>query len=305
MCGQVKSDDYGDSETRLIQQHEDIFKNRPDLRELYDKIIVVPAGRIKATLALVKILVNSIVEQYALKRKNALLLEEQRGQGELQKRNDALEAKLHHSQVKPHFIFNALNAASRQARLESAQKTEDLLYALADMCRHHMKNTEPMVTVEEELQSLKNYAFIQKARFGDLLSFEIDAAKDTLNCTLPVMSLQGLVENAMRHGIEKKNNLGFVRVRGARKDDRLLFEIADNGAGASPERIRQLNDVDGLLRGANPFAGSGVYNLYKRWNYFFNGDFKALFSENPGGGVVVRLDLPALREAPILTGRVS
>jgi len=295
MCGQVKSNDFGDVETRLIQQHDDIFKKRPDLRELYDDIIVVPAWRIKATADLVRTIVNSIVEQYVLKRKNSLLKDVQKGQAALQKNNDDLEFRLHQSQVEPHFIFNALNAAGRQAHLEGARKTEDLLYALADMCRHSMKNSSPMITVDDELQHLKNYSFIQKARFGDLLTFELEVAREILGCVLPVMSLQSLVENSMKHGVEKKNDLGYIRVVGGKKGDRLFFEITDNGAGTSKERIDQLNDVENVLNGTYSFEGIGVYNLYKRLNYFYKGDFKTVFSENPGGGVVVHLDLPMLR----------
>jgi len=91
-------------------------------------------------------------------------------------------------------------------------------------------------------------------------------------------------------------------VHGSKKNDRVFFEIADNGAGASRELIGQLNDVENVLKGAglkgtSPLPGGGIYNLYKRLNHFFKSDFKIVFSENPGGGVVVRLDLPALREA--------
>jgi len=298
MSGQVKSNDFSHDKTRLIQQHDDIFKKRPDLRELYDAIITVPEERVKATADLVKIIVNSIVEQYVLRRRNSLLTEEQRGLAELVQTNTDLEIRMHQSQVEPHFIFNALNAAGRQARLEGARKTEDLLYALADMYRHFMKNSAPIITIDDELQNLKNYAFIQKARFGDLLTFEFEAARDISGCLLPVMSLQVLVENSMKHGVEKKNELGYVRVVGSKKNDRLLFEVTDNGAGMPKELIEQLSDVENILKGAGSKGakpGSGIYNLYKRLHHFFKGDFKAVFSENPGGGVTVRLELPARR----------
>jgi ligand-binding sensor protein len=295
MCGQVKSPDFGDAETRLIQQNDDIFKDRPDLRELYDEIIVVPAWRVVATANLLKAIVDSIVRQYTLRRQNAQMEEEQRGQTALKKINDDLEIRLHQSQVRPHFIFNALNTAARQARLEGARKTEDMLYALADMYRHSMKHSAPLATVEEELQNLKNYIFIQKARFGDLLSFEAEVAPDAMGCDLPVMSLQVLVENAMRHGLEKKNHLGYVKVFGGKKNDRLFFEVTDNGTGMTRERMTQLNDIEGVLRKTNAMQGTGIYNLYKRLSHFFKGDFKAVFAENPGGGVTARLEFPALR----------
>ena len=102
----------------------------------------------------------------------------------------------------------------------------------------------------------------------------------------------------MKHGVEKKNELGYVRVVGSKKNDRLLFEVTDNGAGMPKELIEQLSDVENILKGAGSKGakpGSGIYNLYKRLHHFFKGDFKAVFSENPGGGVTVRLELPARR----------
>jgi ligand-binding sensor protein len=293
MCGQVKSNDFGDVETRLIQPDDEIFKKNPALIKLYDEIPTLPASRIKATVRLLEITVNAIVERFDIRRRNSLLQDEGRKQAELAKMKDDLEIKLLHSDVEPHFIFNALNTAGRQARLEGAQKTEDLIYSLADMCRYSMKNSGPLVTVEQELQNLRNYFFIQKTRFGEQLAFDMDVAPETYGCAIPAMSLQVLAENSMRHGLEKKNDLGFVKITGEKRDDRLFFEVEDNGAGISRDLIRRLNDMDGVINSPHPPFGSGIYNLYRRLRYFFRDDFKVAFSENQQSGVTVRISLPA------------
>jgi ligand-binding sensor protein len=293
MCGQVKSNDFGDVETRLIQPDAEIFKKRPSLIKLYDEIPTLPASRIKATARLLEITMNTVVEQFNLRRKNSLLQEEQRKQSELARIKDELEIKLLHSDVRPHFIFNALNTAGRQARLEGAQKTEDLIYSLADMCRYSMKNSRPLVTVEQELQNLRNYFFIQKTRFGEQFVFDMKVAPEIYGCTIPAMSLQIFAENSMRHGLEKKNDLGFIKITGEKKNDRLSFEIEDNGAGITSDLMKRLNDAESIVNSSHSSAGSGIFNLYKRLRYFFRDDFKVAFSENSYDGVIVRIDLPA------------
>jgi sensor histidine kinase YesM len=267
---------------------------------------VLPVRRIRETANLLFTIVNFIVGQFYIERRNSKLLNEQRLQEEITRRRDDLEVLMLHSQSAPHFLFNALNAAGRQAHMEGAQKTEDVIYALADMCRHVMRISDPSVTIEQELQSVKNYMFIQKARFGDLLSFDLRVEPDIMNCLVPSLSIQTLIENAMRHGIERKNDLGHVRVRGFKEGGNICFEITDNGAGMTKDRMKLLNDFDKLEKAAPNFSGSGIYNLYKKLRYFWKDDFKLRFSENQGGGVTVMLELtPRMMPADIKTEQAN
>jgi ligand-binding sensor protein len=293
MCGQVKSNDFGDVETRLIQPDDEIFKKRPALIELYEEIPVLSASRIRATVHLLETTVNTIVERFNLRRGNSVLRGDLLKQAELVKMKDELEIKLLHSDVRPHFIFNALNTAGRQARLEGAQKTEDLIYSLADMCRYSMKNSSPLVTVEQEIQNIRNYIFIQKIRFGEQLTFDLEIAPEIYGCKIPSMSVQILTENSMRHGIEKKNDLGHIKITGGKRDGRLFFEIEDDGAGLEHDLMTRLNDADGIVNSSHTPPGSGIRNLYKRLRYFFGDDFKVLFAKNARNGVTVSIDLPA------------
>jgi two-component system sensor histidine kinase YesM len=181
--------------------------------------------------------------------------------------------------------------------MEGARKTEDIIYALADMCHHSMRNDEPCVTAERELQNVKNYLFIQKARFGDLFSFTFDIQPDIRDCLVPSMSLQALAENSMRHGLEKKNDIGHIRLRGFKEDGMVCFEVSDNGVGASKERLTLLNGMGNLSDLPPNFSGDGIYNLRRRLRYFWENGFKLQFFENPEGGVTARLEMAARRPA--------
>ncbi|MDR1377638.1 MAG: PocR ligand-binding domain-containing protein [Synergistaceae bacterium] len=301
MCGQVKADDDTALKTRLLEQSDDIFTDRPELRALHDKIPVLPVRRIKETAELLNRIVNFIVEQFYSQRRDTRFLEDRKRQEELTRQRDEMEMMLLHARISPHFLFNALNVAGRQAHMEGARKAEDVIYALADMCRYFMRNDEPRVTVERELQNVKNYFFIQKVRFGDLLSFTFDVQPDIRDCLIPSMSLQALVENSMHHGLEKKNGLGYVnvRLRGFKENGMVCFEVSDNGAGASKDRLTLLNGMGDLNTLPTNFSADGIYNLRKRLRYFWENGFKLQFSENTEGGVTARLEIAARKPAQV------
>lgn len=299
LAGQAKIDSYEFDRinTDLIKQSEDIFTVEPELRELYDEIPVLPFNRIHEAAKLMYLTLNHTVEQYLTNKKTLTLLEEQKKKVELEKQYNDLEIKLHHSQVTPHFLFNALNTAGRQAYMEGARKTQEIIYALADMYRYSMNYSGLLIPVEQELQNLKNYLFIQEIRFGELLDIQIDVDDNIMEYVVPAMSLQIFVENSVRHGLEKKERMGTVRVIGRKKDDKLRFEITDSGVGMAADRMRALNDPHFVNNPAPRSTGIGIYNVHKRLQYFFPYEYSVHFSPAPDGGVRAEVFMPA-RTAP-------
>jgi len=305
MCGQVKADDDTGLKTRLLEQSEDIFTKHPELRALHDEIPVLPVRRIKETTNLLHTIVNFIVGQFYMERRNAKLQGERKIQEETARQRDEFEMALINFRANPHFLFNALNTAGRQAHMEGANKTEDIIYALADMYRHISRNTSPTVTVEAEAQNVINYMTIQKARFGDMVSFEIDISPEVTGCLVPAMSLQTLVENSMRHGLEKKSEPGRVTVRSFIEEGMACFEVTDDGEGMTDERLGILNDLNKLEASMPNFSGTGIYNLYKKLRYLWNDGFSLQFHENQGGGVRARLDLMPRVSPPKAEGQAG
>jgi sensor histidine kinase YesM len=269
----------------------------PELRALHGEIPVLPVKRIRETANLLQSIVDFIVKQFCLERCNEALRDERKLQESICGRRDELEVALLNSRLTPHFLFNALNAAGRQAHYEGASKTEDVIYALADMCRHMIRSSERSVTVEQEIQNVKNYMFIQKARFGELIEFEFDVAADISDCLIPAMSIQTLVENSMRHGLEKKSDYGHILVRGYEHDGMARFEITDDGSGMTKDRMRLVNDVKLLEEAMPSFPGTGILSLYRRLRCYWGDRFDLRFSENRGGGVSARLNLEIRRAA--------
>ncbi|MBW6485773.1 MAG: sensor histidine kinase [Syntrophobacterales bacterium] len=144
------------------------------------------------------------------------------------------ELKLLQAQVNPHFLFNALNTIIAILRIDSS-RCKELLIHLSNFFRKNLKRASDLSTLEEELDQVNSYLQIEKARFDDRLTIEIDIDPALLQVILPTFTLQPLVENAFKHGISNTIGQGIARIRAFRRNGRAIIEIEDN-AGIFPEQ---------------------------------------------------------------------
>jgi hypothetical protein len=138
------------------------------------------------------------------------------------------------SQINPHFLFNALNALYGSIPREASGARRIVLH-LADIFRYFLQSDKGFVTVAEEMQIVRAYLDVEKFRLGDRLHVEIDIAPSAMEARIPALSVQPLVENAIRHGIAHRTDPGFVRIRGAVDGDELRITIVNSGAGESTD----------------------------------------------------------------------
>ncbi|KJR45020.1 two-component sensor histidine kinase [Desulfosporosinus sp. I2] len=160
-------------------------------------------------------------------------------------------------QIQPHFLFNTLNAITSLGRLGRLEDSVKAVENLSLFLRYNYMEKEPLVTFEKELQHTENYLRIQKTRFGKKLQtvIEIDSqARDTL---LPPYTLQTLVENAFKHGLDKKTGEKFLKISLHRQGNWASLIVIDNG----PEL---------KLEEAFPSKGVGLENLRKRLEITFD-----------------------------------
>jgi hypothetical protein len=194
-------------------------------------------------------------------------------------RLNALQAQLH-----PHFLFNALNAISTLLGRD-ARAAQDALASFSELLRLALcHSTQPEVTLRDDLEFLRRYVEIQQTRLGDRFRFEDVIAPETLDCLVPALLLQPLVENAIRHGIEPSANPGLVRVIVQPQGERLVVTVEDNGAGLSNKE----NERGGI--------GIGLRNLRSRLETLYGAEQKFEFAPCAQGGVTVSVEFP-LRQA--------
>lgn len=181
------------------------------------------------------------------------------------------------SQINPHFLFNTLNAGMQLANLEDADRTGEFMENLATMFRYNIQKLDNTVTLDEELESIRNYCSLMQVRFADMIRFEFNVEGQAQTVKMPPLILQPLVENSFIHGFKDMEEESLILVRVRFKADRAEVLIRDNGGGMSQEKVRQLNDSRFSQTGngqdhAGHTTGLGLGNVYERLRYFYDRD---------------------------------
>jgi two-component system LytT family sensor kinase len=191
------------------------------------------------------------------------------------------------AQISPHFIYNALAAIAGNihARPEAAREQ---LIDFADFTRYLFGDARPDVTLGEEIEHVRRYLRLEQARFPGALSVRIEIPSQTLDTLVPMLSLQPLVENAVRHGIRPHARHGTVSVRATAIDDHVEIRVTDDGEGIEPARI------PGLLAGL-PSGGIGLSNVDARLRATFGQSAGLRIESVPGRGTSVIIRVPHVR----------
>lgn len=182
---------------------------------------------LRSTLAYGLIVTVLAVEMHQRWHRETLL-----GQAELER--SLAEARLQHlqSQLRPHFLFNALHAIATLVMKGDRQAAADMIGKLADLLRISMRaDREPMVRLEEELATLQSYLAIERMRLGDRLQVSVQVTEPAARARVPALLLQPLVENAIRHGVERSPEAGRVEVSATIEDGRVAISVRDDGPG--------------------------------------------------------------------------
>jgi two-component system, LytTR family, sensor kinase len=204
-------------------------------------------------------------------------LSEMEAQGE---RLARAELRALRAQISPHFIYNALAAVASfiHSRPEEAR---ELLTEFAEFIRYAFARQRAYVTVADELRYVEKYLRLEQARFGERLKVRVQVDPEVLQAVLPVLSLQPLVENAVRHGVERQPEGGLVTIEGIDLGNDVALRVSDSGDGIDPERVRD------ALAGEGP--GIGLGNVHGRLQSTFGEGYGLEVESGPGTTVVMTL----------------
>lgn len=185
-------------------------------------------------------------------------------------------------QLKPHFLFNTLNAIAELIH-EAPDAAERMVGRLADLLRQTLETDGAAeVPLATELELVDRYLDIEAVRFQDRLQIRWEVAGDTRSAGVPAMILLPLVENAVRHGVSARPGPGVVGIRARRDADTLHLEVWDDGPG-----------LDGTARGAVPAGrGIGLANTRARLTQLYGTSHRVELLDRVPGGLVVRVSLP-------------
>lgn len=207
--------------------------------------------------------------------------------------NDLLKTRLLflQAQMNPHFVFNALNTISAVCSRENASAANRLVIRLADFLRRGLQQHEEKVTLREEMAYIEAYLELEAARYGDRLRVERDIriSEAAWDAQIPLLVLQPLVENAVRHGAGALPQGGTVKIVLQEKDHQILAEISDNGPGLTDSQWKQI--LSGRTH-SREGAGVGLRNIHERLTRIYGSGCGLKFQGALGRGAVIGLSLP-------------
>jgi two-component system LytT family sensor kinase len=206
-------------------------------------------------------------------------LSELDAQGERLARAELLALR---AQISPHFIYNALAAVASYIH-SRPEEARELLTDFAEFTRYAFRGESPYVTLADELRYVEKYLRLEQARFGDRLEVRLEVAPEVLQAVVPMLSVQPLVENAVRHGVERRG-AGRIEIIGRDIDADVELQVSDDGVGIEPERARD------VLAGRG--GGIGIANVQARLQAAFGPGYGLEISSRPERGTTVTMTLP-------------
>lgn len=206
-----------------------------------------------------------------------------------------LELQALQSQINPHFLFNSLNVLSKLALLEGAEKTSDLIISMSNLLRYNLRNLDQPVTLQDELENVKEYITIQKTRFRDRIRIEMDIEESALQEPIPSLTLQPIVENAFVHGIGSMEKGAVIRLQIVRVPEGIRITVSDNGSGMSEEVRQALLRLEAGTNKKNS-TGIGTRNVFKRLQLFYGQHDLVDLESQPGKGTTVTIRIPFRKE---------
>lgn len=193
------------------------------------------------------------------------------------------------AQINPHFLFNTLNTVISLVRIDP-EKARTALRSLSKFIRQNLQSTTVSLnTLEDEIEHIKSYLSIEQIRFEDRIdvSYHIDAS--CLHSKLPALTLQPIVENAVKHGFNGEKNHCSLHIIVEDSDDDVSLYIEDNGSGVNEDRLKTLaSNVDESTDG----NGIALYNINKRLVMTFGSDYGLQFKSQPNAGMSVHFKIP-------------
>lgn len=194
------------------------------------------------------------------------------------------------SQIKPHFLYNALECIHWQAVADGNRKISILVKALAQYYRICLSKGKEIIPLELELEHVKAYMTIQQMRYGDIIEMELHVPEELRTLEIPKMTLQPLVENSIYHGIRvKEGKKGKVDITAGKEGKDALIVVSDSGTGMDGREIEEMNRSISVH---DDRFGYGVRNVNKRIELMFGQPYGLRFTANENGGVTVVIRLP-------------
>lgn len=209
-----------------------------------------------------------------------------------QQAKQAIEYKLIQSQLNPHFLYNSLETILSLNKLERHGEAMQVTRALADFYRLSLSKGQDIIPIRDEVQIIHDYLKIQKQRYASYMDFSLSIPEEIQDFSIPKLTLQPLVENAIYHGLKSKGNRGKVTIGGYREQQRITLTVEDDGAGIPAEKIAK------LLYGGEQVGrreGFGLGSVDRRIKLLFGQEYGLRIESEIGSFTRIVVTVPAMK----------
>lgn len=201
------------------------------------------------------------------------------------------EFELLQAQINPHFLYNTLDAIIWLAEAGEQKRVVGMVRNLSDFFRTSLNQGKDINSIKEEMLHVKSYLEIQHVRYQDILSYDIEVPESLYIYSIPKITIQPLVENALYHGIKNKRGMGHISIRGQAGEKDFTITVTDDGIGIDETRLRQVQSgiQNKVLTGKDFY---GLYNVCERIRLNFGEEYGIFIESVYGQGTSVRVILP-------------
>ena len=201
------------------------------------------------------------------------------------------EFELLQAQINPHFLYNTLDAIIWLAEAGEQKRVVGMVRNLSDFFRTSLNQGKDINSIKEEMLHVKSYLEIQHVRYQDILSYDIEVPESLYIYSIPKITIQPLVENALYHGIKNKRGMGHISIRGQAGEKDFTITVTDDGIGIDETRLRHVQSgiQNKVLTGKDFY---GLYNVCERIRLNFGEEYGIFIESVYGEGTSVRVILP-------------
>ena len=201
------------------------------------------------------------------------------------------EFELLQAQINPHFLYNTLDAIIWLAEAGEQKRVVGMVRNLSDFFRTSLNQGKDINSIKEEMLHVKSYLEIQHVRYQDILSYDIEVPESLYIYSIPKITIQPLVENALYHGIKNKRGMGHISIRGQAGKKDFTITVTDDGIGIDETRLRQVQSgIQNKVLTSKDFYG--LYNVCERIRLNFGEEYGIFIESVYGEGTSVRVILP-------------
>jgi len=214
-----------------------------------------------------------------------LLLDKIRKDEKIKRQN---ELNLLMSQIKPHFLYNTFDTINSLALLGKNKTIYEMIKALGKFYRTSLNNGKDIITVKEEINTVKSYLIIQNIRYEDMFEVEYDLDPRCDDFKIIKLVLQPLVENAIYHGIRSSKDKGKIRISTSQDEEKVILTLEDNGNGMEESQVRNINE--------NKTTGIGVRTTKERLRVFYGDEHEFIVESKKNVGTRITIKMPRIKK---------